>query len=187
MRPTTRYLLSATAAALLSLSVDLSAVRADEKPAFGGADDTAFAERLWLELVRTRLAGPDRINTAAYKGLEPHGSINQVVATLLTLDGRTGRVIVKANHGGDAGLTLDEVYNKPSAFLGAYTVMFKREASYDPENKDWFWVKFAPGGAIDAMPDGRKLAGRVAKGMTTGCIACHTEKGGGDLEVLTDR
>ncbi len=33
-------------------------------------------------------------------------------------------------------------------------------------------------------PKGMLLAGRVAKGMKKGCIACHTVLGGADLEVL---
>ncbi len=32
-------------------------------------------------------------------------------------------------------------------------------------------------------PKGMKLAGRVAKGMDQGCIACHRSVGGDDLEV----
>ncbi len=57
--------------------------------------------------------------------------------------------------------------------VGAVTVMFKREAGYDPENKDWFWVKYKPDGTLHINPKGMALAGRVAKGMDQGCIACH--------------
>ena len=62
--------------------------------------------------------------------------------------------------------------------------MFKREAGYDEENRDWFWAKYLPDGALDRNPAGIELAGRVAKGMDAGCIACHTALGGEDLETL---
>jgi len=65
--------------------------------------------------------------------------------------------------------------------------MFKREAGYDEENRDWFWAKYLPDGALDRNPAGIELAGRVAKGMDAGCIACHTALGGEDLETLTSR
>ncbi|KPP84625.1 MAG: hypothetical protein HLUCCO07_05865 [Rhodobacteraceae bacterium HLUCCO07] len=55
----------------------------------------------------------------------------------------------------------------------AHTVMFRREAGYDPDNADWFWVKYLPDGSLDKNPSGTPLAGRVGKGMDEGCIACH--------------
>jgi len=64
--------------------------------------------------------------------------------------------------------------------------MFKRQG-YDPENKDWFWVKYAPDGSILKNPKGMKLAGRVAKGMPEGCIACHTAAPGGDMVYNNNR
>ena len=51
--------------------------------------------------------------------------------------------------------------------------MYKRPG-YDPENQDWFWVKYLPDGALDKNPAGMSLAGRVAKGADQGCIACHS-------------
>ena len=72
--------------------------------------------------------------------------------------------------------------------MEAVTVMFKREAGYDPENKDWFWVKYAPDGSIMKNPKAMSLAGRVAKGnMKQGCIACHRAAPGGDMVYLHNR
>ena len=47
--------------------------------------------------------------------------------------------------------------------LGAVTVMFRREAGYDAQNKNWFWAKYLPDGSLDKNPNGMQLAGRVAK------------------------
>ena len=62
--------------------------------------------------------------------------------------------------------------------------MFKKQAGYDPENKNWFWAKYMPNGDIMKNPNGMRLAGRVAKGTDKGCIVCHTVLGGDDREVL---
>jgi len=65
--------------------------------------------------------------------------------------------------------------------------MFEREAGYDADNQNWFWVKYKPGGGLDARQLGGKqvpLAGRIAKGNTVeengGCIYCHSSAGGRD-------
>jgi hypothetical protein len=159
---------------------------AQDGPPFGSEEDVEFAQELWTTLESANLVGEDRINVRPFEGNEPHGSIQQVLATTATLGGRSDRVVVKVNHGGE-GANVDSVYDNPNEFLGAYTVMFKRESGYDPENQDWFWAKYGPDGSLDKNPKGVPLAGRVAKGMDSGCIACHTAAGGGDLEVLTSQ
>lgn len=151
---------------------------------FGGEEDTAYAEKLWAVLDENRLVGDDAIKVWPFDGNEPHGAIQEVLATNATIDGHTGRLLVKRNHGGE-GVTVEAVYDNPTEHLAAITVMFKREEGYDPENQDWFWAKYLPSGELDKNPKGVQLAGRVAKGMDQGCIACHTGAGGADLEVLT--
>ena len=150
---------------------------------FGGEKDVAFAKRLWSAMKTAHLVGADRINVRPFEGNEPHGAIQQVLDTKIRVQKRTARVIVKVNHMGD-GANIDTVYANPNKYVAAYTVMFKKPAGYDPENKDWFWAKYKPDGSLDANPKGMKLAGRVAKGMDQGCIACHRSVGGDDLEVL---
>ncbi len=59
--------------------------------------------------------------------------------------------------------------------------MFKRKKGYDSDNQDWFWVKYTPDGNLHKNPMGIPLAGRVAKGMEKGCIACHSGADGGDF------
>ena len=65
--------------------------------------------------------------------------------------------------------------------------MVQREAGYDRDNNDWFWVKYSPGGTIDQNPAGMALAGRVAKGTNTGCIACHASAKDNDYLFTNDK
>jgi hypothetical protein len=153
---------------------------------FGGKQDASFAKKIWDALAAKHIVGPDRINVRPFEGHEPHGAIQQVWGTTVTIDGRTAKVLVKANHGGK-GASVQSVYDNPNKYLGAYTVMFKREKGFDPENKDWFWAKYTPKGTLAKNPKGMMLAGRVAKGMDKGCIACHSGAGGEDLETLTEK
>ena len=159
---------------------------ADKHMPFGGKSDVMFAKTVWEELVKQRLAGENRINVQPFKGNEPHGAIQQVFATELTIDERTARVLVKHNHGGP-DLTVKNVYDDPNKYLKAVTIMFKRESGYDPDNHDWFWAKYLPDGKLDKNPKAMELAGRVAKGMPQGCIACHTPLGGADMQILTSQ
>ncbi len=64
--------------------------------------------------------------------------------------------------------------------------MYKRKG-YDADNQDWFWAKFKPDGSLHTNPKGVKLAGRIAKGMEMGCIACHSAAPGGDMVFNHDR
>ena len=102
------------------------------------------------------------------------------------IDGHDGVLIAKKNYLGEA-ITAMDVANDPDAYLDSVTIMFQRQPGYDPENNDWFWVKYAPDGSIMANPMGMSLAGRIAKGMDTGCIACHVAAPGGDYVFSHDR
>ncbi len=169
-------------AAALATAIALPASAQD----FGSKADIDFANQLWSALQTARLVGPDRINVQPFEGNEPHGAIQQAYATTVAVGGRTARVLVKANHGGP-DVDVSAVYDNPNKHLGAYTVMFKREAGYDSENKDWFWAKYNPAGELDKNPKGAAIAGRFMKGADKGCIACHTAAGGEDLETLTSK
>ncbi|MFQ5413552.1 MAG: cytochrome P460 family protein [Phycisphaerae bacterium] len=147
-------------------------------PPFGGPEDVKYARSLW----DTKMRG--YTSWAAYPGLggwqdgrSPHGKvlryfINSVAAKRPARPGN-GAIIVKENYG---------ERNGP---LMAVTVMEKRRG-YDPEDADWFWVKYGPSGDILTNPKGMKLAGRVAKGMPKGCIACHRNAAGGDFLFVND-
>lgn len=163
------------------------AVLADghEKP-FGGADSVAYSKELWSAMSRAGMAGWGAYQAVPYEGQHPHGAVLQTIEGRLTVKGHTGDFIVKRNYGGE-GVSKSKVANDPDKWLKAVTVMFRRESGYDPDNKDWFWVKFKPDGSLHTNPKGMKLAGRVAKGKPKGCIACHSSAPGGDYVFNNDR
>jgi len=162
------------------LSTSLTGVsQANATDPFGGDADVTFAKKLWATLKAQKLVGPDRINVQPFKGNEPHGAIQQVLGTTITIDGRTAKAIVKANHGGK-DISVGSVYSHPNKNLGAYTVMFKREEGYDTKNQNWFWAKYTPTGELAKTPKKANIAGRFP-----GCIGCHTGAGGSDMETLT--
>jgi len=155
-----------------------------EKPAmmppFGSEHDIGYAGMIWKAMLKQNLAGPDMLRSTPYEGTEPHGMILELFKSEATIDGHTGDLIVKRNFGPE-GVSADEVLANLEKHLGAITVMFRREAGFDPEDKDWFWVKFLPDGSVDKNPMGMALAGKVAKGMDQGCIACHSAADGEDF------
>ncbi len=168
----------------LALSLGTSAF-AQTSPPFGNPDDVAYAAEIWTYLEAHDLAGPDRIHTAPYEGTDPHGMMLETFYTKGTIGALTNDLIVKNNYG-PAGVTADEVLADPAAHLGAVTIMFRREAGFDPENHDWFWAKFLPDGSLDKNPEGMALAGKIAKGMDQGCIACHSGADGDDMVFTTN-
>ena len=143
---------------------------------FGNDDDVAYANSLRGVLESAKLMGEGSIMSRPYEGKEPHGFVLETVASKVTVNGRTGVAIVKKNYGPE-GVSVEDVAADPAKYLDSITVMFKREAGYDPENKDWFWVKYKADGSLDKNPKGMALAGKVAKGADKGCIACHSLAG----------
>ncbi|MCP4934200.1 MAG: hypothetical protein GY927_08345 [bacterium] len=172
--------------ALAAMAALFSFTFAASSAPFGNKDDISFAKSLWSTLEKVEFVGPSRINVRPFEGNEPHGAIQQVLSKTITVGGKTGKVLVKVNHIGKEA-SVATVYDNPNKFLGAYTVMFKREAGYDTKNKDWFWAKYNKAGALMTNPKKMQLAGRVAKGAEKGCIFCHTATGGEDLETLTEK
>ena len=130
--------------------------------------------------------GPDSIVTHPYQGSEPHGELLEIVTTQARIEGHEGMLIIKKNYIGD-GITNEDVANDPEAYLDSVTTMFQREPGYDADNLNWFWAKYAPDGTVMTNPAGMSLAGRVAKGMDAGCIACHVAAPGGDFVFSHDR
>ena len=140
---------------------------------FGSDDDAAYAALIWEAMEAQKLAGEGAIQTYPYEGIAPHGMMLQTFYSSATINGHTGDLIVKRNYG-PKDVSEDEVLMDPGKHLGAVTVMFRREAGYDADNQDWFWVKFLPDGSLDKNPKGMRLAGKIAKGAEKGCIACHS-------------
>ncbi len=161
--------------------VILGAATAAGQP-FGGPEDREFADDLWQQMDGYR-DWPMR--SGIYEGTSPHGAYLQMFYNLVTVDGEPYHVIVKDNHGGP-GLTAGAVQQDRDAHLQAVTVMVQRDAGYDPQNDDWFWVKYGADGTVADNEQGVALAGRVAKGASEGCIACHQHAGGGDYLFSND-
>lgn len=140
---------------------------------FGTEADADYAALLWQVMQEKRLVGDDSVLSYPYAGVEPHGMMLETFYSEATVDGHTGVLVVKRNYGPE-GVSEDEVIADPAGHLAEITIMFRREAGYDADNQDWFWVKYLPDGTLDTNPDGMQLAGRVAKGADQGCIACHS-------------
>ncbi len=156
-------------------------------PAFGTPDDVTYAQKLWQQLVSERLTGPSqKPETPFFGGAKPHGMILELAYQLITLDGHTGFVVVKRNYDGE-GVTEALVAQDRAKYQSSVTVMFQREAGYDVDNQNWFWVKYYPDGQLfqkETNAGATAMAGRIAKGKVReenrGCIYCHSAAGGGD-------
>lgn len=159
-------------AAACAISIAGSASYAQDAP-FGTEADANYAALLWDVMTSAKLSGDGMIMATPYDGGEPHGMMLETFYTSATIEGHTGDLIVKRNYGPE-GISADDVLADPNKHLAAFTVMFRREAGYDADNADWFWVKYLPDGTLDKNPAGQELAGRVAKGADQGCIACHS-------------
>ena len=94
-------------------------------------------------------------------GRSPHG------AMLITYVNDTARTALTRRTGPfppgplpDGSIIVKENYT-PDRTLDAVTVMYKR-AGYNPEHGDWYWLKRAANGNVDA------------EGMVVGCQNCHS-------------
>jgi hypothetical protein len=166
---------------LLSAGVASSAFEQGMQP-FGGSEDLKFAGDLWKALDGYK-DWPTQ--SGVVQGRSPHGAWVRLYSNFATVNGHSYPIIIKENFGGE-GVTKAGVESSPESWLGAVTVMVKREAGYDSDNLDWYWAKFLPDGSLDKNPMGMQLAGRVAKGMNAGCLSCHQAAGGGDYIFIND-
>ena len=159
------------------------------KPPMGSAQDVTDANNVWKALESANLVGRNAKKVRPYKGQHPHGAVLETLHKTITVNGHTGLAIIKRNYGGK-GVSNARVAKNRAKYLKAITVMFKRENGYDSDNKNWFWAKYKGNGQLHVkkMKNGMKinLAGRVAKGMPSGCISCHRAAGGGDY-VFSDK
>lgn len=162
------------------------ASRDETRPPFGGPANRDYARAVWTTLTAADLAGEGAITTFPYTGQEPHGRVLEYLEDTVGIDGRDAWTIVKRNHIAEE-LAVEDVIGEPRAHLESVTVMVRREAGYDPDHQDWWWAKYNPDGSLQSNPQGRALAGRVAKGADVGCIACHQAAPGGDYVFSHDR
>ncbi len=151
------------------------------------SSDVQYAQKLWMSMERTKIVGPSAVREKPFfGGAKPHGMILELAYKTIDVGGHRGFVVVKKNYDG-SGVTVDRVIADRKKYLASMTVMYRREAGYDEDNQNWFWVKYHPDGSIfQKMINGSKfyLAGRLMKGKTPdengGCIYCHASAGGGD-------
>ena len=148
------------------------AVVAQEKMAmpFGGKEDVDFATKAWKAMQDYKMW---LVKSDMVPGKSPHGAFVQLYYNMVSVDGKPYHVIIKENF-------------MPNKKLAALTVMIQREAGYDSDNNNWFWVKYDPDGSIGKNDQGMALAGRVAKGMDMGCIACHKAASDNDYIFIND-
>lgn len=118
-------------------------------------------------------------------GSEPHGRILEIFRGRLTVAGRQGDYRLKRSYD-RPGAGESTVGEAPERYLSFYTVMFRRKPGYDPDNANWYWVKYKPDGSVAHRGTGgqsRAVAGRVSSrpdGSYGGCLYCHRSAGGGD-------
>jgi len=179
--------LAITGSALADSHGAVTPAMTDEKaemmePPFGGEADVAYARALWAAM--DGYTGW-MMQSDIMPGKSPHGTFVRLYYNIVNIDGMPYHVVVKDNYGGE-GVTLDMVNEDPGAYLMAVTPMVQREAGYDDENGNWFYVKYSADGSIDMNDKGMAMAGRVAKGMPVGCIACHANAADGDYLFTND-
>jgi len=172
------------AAGVTALVLGVGATSAQDAP-FGTEADAEYARLLWEVMEASNLAGENAIRTFPYEGVAPHGMMLETFYSKADVNGHSGDLIIKRNYGPE-DVTIEDVQADPGKHLAAITVMFRREAGYDADNMDWFWVKYLPDGSLDKNPAGMQLAGRVAKGADAGCISCHDAAPGDDYMFTTD-
>jgi len=157
-------------------------------PPMGSSEDVTDSQDLWRALSKAHMVGPQAAKSVPYTGTPPHGKVLEIAHQQITVNGHTGLAIVKMNYGGP-GVSINSVNADRAKYLKAVTVMYKRAAGYDPEDKDWFWAKYKPDGSLHTMEKMGmeiQLAGRVAKGKPEGCISCHQGAPGGDFIFAKD-
>ncbi|MFH1689951.1 MAG: hypothetical protein ABIE42_06900 [Candidatus Eisenbacteria bacterium] len=149
---------------------------------FGGEADVAFAKALWTAM--DEYSGWI-MQSEIMPGKSPHGMYVRMYYSIVTIDGMAYHVVVKDNYGGE-GVTLEMVKERPGDYLIAVTPMLQREQGYDSDNNDWYWVKYGTDGSVAMNDTAMAMAGRVAKGMPMGCIACHANAADGDYLFAND-
>lgn len=168
--------------AVATFSLLMSSLGESKDMPFGGDKDVEFARSIWTAMEDYQ-EWPMR--SGFYPGESPHGKVLRMYYNLVNVNGNPYHVIVKDNYGG-SDATVTKVSDSPDEHLAAVTIMVQKEKGYDPDNDNWFWAKYLKNGELDKNAKGLLLAGRVAKGMNAGCIACHKNAKNGDYLFSND-
>jgi hypothetical protein len=97
-----------------------------------------------------------------YKGTSPHGAFLTTYVNAPVLNGLDKDQVPLP----DGSIVVKENYDKQKK-LAAVTVMYKKKG-YDPNHGDWFYLKYAPGGKIQA------------EGRVESCMKCHARASDAD-------
>ncbi len=93
-----------------TLPLIFSVIAASASAESGTVKDNEYAAKVWKVLQEENLNGKDRVRSFPFVGNRPHGSIQEIIATEVTVDGHKGRIVVKHNYGNKEGLTTHSVY-----------------------------------------------------------------------------
>ncbi|MDE2816570.1 MAG: cytochrome P460 family protein [Chloroflexota bacterium] len=104
-----------------------------------------------------------------YTGGEPHGALLSTYFNAIALQAITD----KAGSIPEGGMVVKENY-MPDGKLAAITVMYKAAGYENPEANNWFFLKYAPDGVIEA------------EGPVQGCTECHGDVRDNDFLFTAD-
>ena len=97
----------------------------------------------------------------------PHGSSGRLYANHIAATNSTdlpyGSILVR------------EHLSRDKKTLQAISVMY-RARSYNPQNHDWYWVKYLPDGTV-AKETSKEQSGQLLAGQSVSCINCHRHGG----------
>jgi len=159
------------------LSEGRSATAQSSRVVRGGQQ--SFESKFWtyLQTVQYRNWAPAAgQGLDVYPGQAPHGAfLKMYLNRIAAADPKKlphGSIIVKENFG------------KDKKTLMAITVMY-RVKGYDPDNNDWYWVKYNADGTVARTPadkGSKPIAGRFKS-----CIDCHASAADGDYYYANDK
>ena len=138
---------------------------AEAGPEANGAAVIEFLEAADYQNAWQHLPGVEPL----YTGQDPHGALLSTYFNAIALKAITD----KAGSVPEGGIVLKENY-MPDGTLAAITVMYKPAGYENPDANGWFFLKYAPDGAIEA------------EGMVQGCTECHSDVSDNDFLFSAD-
>jgi len=110
-----------------------------------------------------------------HEGQSPHGDYLRLYANKTARKDPKGlplgSILIKENYGPDRET------------LMAITVMY-RSRDYDPENNDWYYIKYQPDGTVAMTPP--EKGSKPIQGRFQSCIDCHGGAEDGDYVFAND-
>lgn len=138
---------------------------AAEAPEANGAAIIEFLNAADYQTAWQHLPGTEPM----YTGQDPHGALLSTyfnAIALKAINDKAGSIPV-------GGMVVKENY-MPDGKLAAITVMYKAAGYENPEANNWFFLKYAPDGVIEA------------EGPVQGCTECHGDVSDNDFLFTAD-